>query len=69
MSREHEVAAAAACQLTEQLALQQQQAAKQALKQVSPSTYQNHPSSVHHHRTLNFLLESLAQRRPPSLAV
>ena len=34
MSREHEVAAAAACQLTEQLALQQQQAAKQALKQV-----------------------------------
>ena len=33
MSREHDVAAAAATQLTEQLALQQQ-AAKQALKQV-----------------------------------
>ena len=35
MSREHEVAAAAASQLTEQIAVQQL-AAKQALKQVSP---------------------------------
>lgn len=43
MSREHEVAAAAACQLTEQLALQQQQqAAKQALKQVCHLPYSSH---------------------------
>ncbi|KAL0041710.1 hypothetical protein WJX79_001768 [Trebouxia sp. C0005] len=48
MSREHEVAAAAACQLTEQLALQQQQqAAKQALKQSKSQSrlYQTKPAA------------------------
>ena len=42
MSREHEVAAAAACQLTEQLDVQQQQAAKQALKQVCHLSQSSH---------------------------
>lgn len=37
MSRQQEVAAAAACELTEQIA-KQQLASKQALKQVSPGT-------------------------------